>query len=233
MIVFVFACFPLEERISKEFNLDTFFRRQAHTLTAMHVAYQAVVTYNNLYLERNGPSESVEEKQYEDERATIASYLGFSIYIAGAIYIVLTLVRSGCYQKKPQHQVSICCGLIFLKICMLLGGKCGVMVYVLFVLTLYVFVLMIRQRQDRWPGQSLELQIFYTLLCINLCFLRTGHRDRFSSIKVGQVCPGYTGCPVLVHHALSGFDALCPYLLGLMLFPMVIKANDQTYTELS
>ena len=96
MIVFVFACFPLEERISKEFNLDTFFRRQAHTLTAMHVAYQAVVTYNNLYLERNGPSESVEEKQYEDERATIASYLGFSIYIAGAIYIVMTLVRSGC-----------------------------------------------------------------------------------------------------------------------------------------
>ena len=48
MVVFVMALFSLEQRIAEEFHLGTFFRKQAHTLTAMHVAYQVVVTYNNL-----------------------------------------------------------------------------------------------------------------------------------------------------------------------------------------
>ena len=52
-----------------------------------------------------------------------------------------------------------------------------------------------------------------------------------SSLKVGQVCPGYTGCPMLIHHALTFCDVVFPYILGLLLLPMIVKANDLAYSK--
>ena len=72
----------------------------------------------------------------------------------------------------------------------------------------------------------MQIQIFFAFFCVHLCFLRTAHRDRMSSLKVGQVCPGYTGCPMLIHHALTFCDVVFPYILGLLVLPMIVKAND-------
>ena len=148
MVVFVIALFSLEQRIAEEFRLDSFFRKQAHTLTAMHVAYQVVVTYNNLQLERDGPAQTAEAKAAEEKRETVASFLGFSIYIAAGACILLQILRSRCLRSRPLHAVSISCGLIFMKVCMLLGGKCGVMAYFCFLLMVYSFAMMVKQRVD-------------------------------------------------------------------------------------
>ena len=46
-----------------------------------------------------------------------------------------------------------------------------------------------------------------------------------SALKVGQVCPGYVGCDIGIHHTLVFFDALVPYILGHLLMPMVINSK--------
>ena len=56
------------------------------------------------------------------------------IYGAATICLVMTIVRTKFMQGKTWDNVSVRCGLIFLKMCMLLGGKCGPMVYFCMVL---------------------------------------------------------------------------------------------------
>jgi len=56
-------------------------------------------------------------------------------------------------------------------------------------------------------------------------FMRTGHRDKMSTLQVGRVCPGYTGCNVVLHHFLMIVNALMPILLVHLLLPLVVKAR--------
>ena len=63
-------------------------------------------------------------------------------------------------------------------------------------------------------------------------FLRTGHRDSASTLHVGRVCPGFTGCDQKVHHGLTFFAAESSFLCGLLLLPLIVKARVQyTYAH--
>jgi hypothetical protein len=124
-------------------------------------------------------------------------------------------------QGKSWDNVSVRCGLFLAKACMLLGGKCGSMVYVCLVLQTYNFALIVNKRRDNDPGQSLPIQVIYAYFSLFAYFLRTGHRDNMSSLHVGRVCPGYTGCGKMFHHSLLMLDTLGPFMIGLLLLPLI------------
>ena len=63
---------------------------------------------------------------------------------------------------------------------------------------------------------------------MHLYWLRTGHRERFSTLKVGKVCPGGISCPTeTMHHILLFADMLIPYFIGHLCLPLIVKARVQ------
>ena len=141
------------------------------------------------------------------------------------VCMAVTTVHVKFVQGKTWDNVSVRCGLLLVKAAMMLGGKCGVMVYFCLVLQIYNFALIVNRRFDNNPGQSLPLQICFAYFTMHLYFLRTSHRDRMSSIKVGQVCPGYSDCSMEVHHILAFFDLTAPYIIGHLCLPLIVKAR--------
>lgn len=141
--------------------------------------------------------------------------------------MVLTTVHVKFIMGRTWDNVSVRCGLLLVKACMLLGGKCGTMVYFCFVLQIYNFALIINKRRDNRPGQTLAIQVFFAFCTMQLYFFRTSHRDRLSTLQVGRVCPGYTGCMMEIHHFLLFFDAAAPYIVGHLCLPLIVKARVQ------
>jgi len=117
--------------------------------------------------------------------------------------MVVTTVHVKFTLGRTWDNVSVRCGLLLVKACMLLGGVCGTVVYFCFVLQIYNFALIVNKRRDNKPGQTLALQVFFSFFTMHLYYLRTSHRDRFSSLHVGRVCPGETGCKQEIHHLLT------------------------------
>jgi len=155
--LFILALFYIEHRIAKQLKFDRLWTMLAHFLTFSHLVYQAVVVYNEFALSRDGPPSTPEEEASKDSRETLASVIGFTIYAAVAICIAITVVNVRFMQGKSWDNVSVRSGLLFAKCCMLLGGKCGPMVYVLYVLQTYAFSELLMKRRDDKPGQSLPL----------------------------------------------------------------------------
>jgi len=58
-------------------------------------------------------------------------------------------------------------------------------------------------------------------------FLRSNHRDRIDSVNYGKVCPGQLECPEAIHWMLVFFEILAPYIIGLSLLPLIVKARVQ------
>ena len=56
-------------------------------------------------------------------------------------------------------------------------------------------------------------------------FMRTNHRERINSIKLGKVCPGSEECAPGLHYALLAFEMIAPYLIGHMIMPLTVKAR--------
>jgi len=92
--VFVFGMFSLENKIARHYIFGTFFKAQAHSLTVAHLVYQAVVTSNNLALEKSGPPKTPAEETIKNERESLASWIGFTIYIGAFACLVMTIVRT-------------------------------------------------------------------------------------------------------------------------------------------
>lgn len=56
-------------------------------------------------------------------------------------------------------------------------------------------------------------------------FLRTNHRERFSSLQVGKVCPGGDFCGEVMQWTLVLFEAFAPFIICLSLMPFIVKAR--------
>ena len=56
-------------------------------------------------------------------------------------------------------------------------------------------------------------------------FLRTNHRERFNSVKLGKVCPGGVDCAPELHYLLLVFEMTAPYIVGHLILPLTVKAR--------
>jgi len=58
-------------------------------------------------------------------------------------------------------------------------------------------------------------------------FFRGSHRTRFDTIKFGKVCPGGVFCGEELHWVLIFFECLAPFVVSLLLMPLVARARIQ------
>jgi hypothetical protein len=56
-------------------------------------------------------------------------------------------------------------------------------------------------------------------------FNRGSHRERFSSIQFGKVCPGKIYCGLIMHWLLILVELLSPFIIGMYLLPLIVKAR--------
>jgi len=166
----------------------------------------------------------------DDGGEKLASFIGFSIYASVAMCILLTLAAFSCKQGESAslEGLSVRCGLLFFKACILLGGKCGPLVYTGFILQIFSFARMLGQRREDWPGQGFPIYVMFAFLTTTLSFLRTGHRERMNSLKYEWACPGNTACAPSTQHFLMICDATFPYILGLLMLPVIAKIEIYT-----
>jgi hypothetical protein len=56
-------------------------------------------------------------------------------------------------------------------------------------------------------------------------FFRSNHRQRFNSVQFGKVCPGGVYCGELLHWTLLIYELIAPFVLGLLLLPLITGAR--------
>ena len=95
------------------------------------------------------------------------------------------------------------------------------------ILQIYNFALIINKRRDSIPGATFPIQVFFAYITMHIYFLRTGHRERMSTVQVGRVCPGGIFCSEEMHALLVVFDLLVPYFVGHLTLPLVVRARVQ------
>ena len=151
--------------------------------------------------------------------------IGYSVYACVVGAIIFTLVYFKIGQGKSWENVSVRNGLFLAKAAMLVAGNKGPLLYFCFVFQFYNFGLVINHRLDSRPGASFPLQCFFAYFMMQQYFYRGSHRERFSSLQFGKVCPAELHCGEAMHWILILFELWAPYFLSMSLFPMLVKAR--------
>jgi hypothetical protein len=139
---------------------------------------------------------------------------------------VLSFFNYKVFKNKSWESQSVLTGLYVIKAAMLApGNMCGPLIYAGLLIQTYSFANMINHRCDTQPGATLPLHCLIAYYTAQQYFLRGSHRDRFSSIQFGKVCPGGIYCGEVMHWMLILFELLAPFILTMYLMPLVIRAR--------
>ena len=193
----------------------------------MLAIYSFMMSRNKMMQPEAGTVLTQDEVALKGERDQMAAAIGNLTYLAVIGSMVACTIMVKFVEGKTWDNVSVRCGLLLAKAAMLTAGKLGPLVYFCMVLQIYNFGIIINRRRDSSPGVTFPIQIFFAYFTMHVYFLRTGHRERMSTIQVGKVCPGGIYCPESVHHALLIFDLMAPYIIGHLTLPLIVKARVQ------
>ena len=128
---------------------------------------------------------------------------------------------------KSWDNVSVRCGFFIAKAAMLTMRNHGPLLYFCMLLQFYNIALIINHRRDSIPGKSFPVQCFLAFFTMQQYYLRSNHRDRIDAIPFGQVCPGGIECGEEIHWILIFFRMYGPFIIGLQLLPLIVKARIQ------
>lgn len=151
--------------------------------------------------------------------------VGNLVYAAVVFCCAVSFAYFKLLKKKSWENVSVRNGLMLAKAAMLVSGPTGPFVYFCLCLQFYSFALIVNHRRDSKPGATFPIQIFFIFFTMQQYFFRTNHRERFSSLQVGKVCPGGDFCGEAMQWALVLFEAFAPFIICLSLMPFIVKAR--------
>jgi hypothetical protein len=151
--------------------------------------------------------------------------VGNCVYVAVVVCCLVSFAYFKLVKKKSWENVSVRNGLILTKAAMLVSGTTGPYVYFFLCLQFYSFALIVNHRRDSKPGATFPIQIFFIFFTMQQYFFRTNHRERFSSLHVGKVCPGGDFCGEVMSWTLVMFEAFAPFIVCLSLMPFIVKAR--------
>ena len=166
-----------------------------------------------------------EEQALREEKGELAAIICNLIYVSVGGCLVATTVYNRFMLEKSWDNVSVRCGTLLIKAAMLASGDIGPFAFFCMLLQVYNFALIVNKRRDSQPGATFPIQVIFTFLSMTHYFLRTSHRERINSIKLGKVCPGGIECSTPVHYTLLIFELFAPYLIGHMIMPLTVKAR--------
>lgn len=216
------AMLLLENKINRHYNFGMFNKVMTHSLTA------ALGYYYYLRIALRPPSQLVPTKHsiaLEKEHTEQMAMVGYCIYIAVAVCCMVSFFYFKIIKKKSWENVSVRNGLLIAKAAMLVTGTPGPFVYFCLCLQFYSFALIVNHRRDSKPGATFPIQIFFIYFTMQQYFFRTNHRERFSSLQVGKVCPGGDFCGEIFSWVLVLFEAFAPFIVCLSLMPFIVKAR--------
>lgn len=116
------------------------------------------------------------------------------IYAAVVFCCIVSFVFFKFIKKKTWESISVRNGLLIAKAAMLVSGRTGPFMYFCLCMQFYNFALVVNHRRDSKPGATFPIQIMFIFFTMQQYFFRTNHRERFSSLQVGKVCPGGQFC---------------------------------------
>jgi hypothetical protein len=214
----------LENKINRHYNFGLFNKMMTHALTAA-LGWFYYVQHFKLPQKaiKQTPTSLAAEKEYGDELAMI----GTCIYACVILCCIVSFVFFRMIKKKSWENISVRNGLLIAKAAMLVSNRVGPLLYFCLVMQFYNFSLVINHRRDSRPGASFPIQIFFSFFTMQQYFFRSNHRERFSSLQVGKVCPGGVFCGELTQWALVLFELFAPFFVCLSLLPLVVKARVQ------
>ena len=106
---------------------------------------------------------------------------------------------------------------------MLVTGKSGPALYCCLLAQLYYFSIVISNRADTESGgSSLTFHCFFVYWTMQQYFFKGSHRENFSSLQFGKVCPGGVFCGEELHWLLIFFEALAPLIISLQMLPIIV-----------
>jgi len=134
-----------------------------------------------------------------------------------------------CKLGKPWENQSVRCGIYLAKASMLVAGKTGPALYCCLLIQLYYFSIIVNHRVE--PGTSLTFSCFFVMWTMQQYFFRGSHRENFSAIQFGKVCPGGVYCGEDLHWILIFFELFSPILITLLLLPIMV--HDRPVLDLN
>ena len=108
--------------------------------------------------------------------------IGNLVYVSVIGCMFATTIHVKFVLGKTWDNVSVRCGFLLSKAAMLVAGKFGPLIYFCMLLQIYNFALIINKRRDSIPGATFPLQVFFAFFTMHIYFLRTGHRERMSTV---------------------------------------------------
>lgn len=106
---------------------------------------------------------------------------------------------------------------------MLVGGKTGPALYCCLLMQLYYFSIIINNRVESNAGSSFTFHCFFVYWTMQHYFFRGSHRENFAAIQFGKVCPGGVYCGEELHWILIFFELLAPFIISLLLLPIIVR----------
>ena len=213
----------LENKISRHYILGSSHKLMTHALTVMLMA-NFIVAYQRPAAPEEMTKEYLEQQL---EHAQLMALIGNVIWITVIGFCIASTVYFKIMLGKTWDNASVRCGFFIAKAAILTAGNVGPLLYFCMLLQWYNIALVINHRRDSIPGKSFPIQVFLAWFTMQQYFLRSNHRDRIDSVNYGKVCPGQIDCGMIMHWTLVFFEILAPYIIGLSLLPLIVKARVQ------
>jgi hypothetical protein len=160
-------------------------------------------------------------KVADEEHVMMLQMIGFIIYFAVFVAMMISYCWYKCKLGKPWENQSVRCGIYLVKAAMLVGGKTGPALYCCLLIQLYYFSIIVSHRVE--SEKSLPFSCFFILWTMQQYFFRGSHRENFAAIQFGKVCPGGVYCGEDLHWILIFFELLAPLLIPLLLLPIIVR----------
>ena len=181
----------LENKINRHHNFGLFNKLMTHSITfALFYYYFVLYTQQPKIL----ASQTEHSLALEAEYGQKLKMVGNCIYAAIIFCCMVSFLYFKMIKNKTWENISVRNGLLIAKAAMLVTGTSGPLVYFCLIMQLYNFSLICNHRRDSKPGATFPIQIFFVYFTMQQYFFRSNHRERFSSLKVGKVCPGGVFC---------------------------------------
>jgi len=211
--------FWTEFKINRLYKFGKVHALLSNCLTAMLFGYNFIKAF-----QRPEVTDTAKSQMLLEEHQQLLQTLGFLIYACVAGAMAFSFLNYKVYLNKSFDYCSVLSGIYLMKAAMLVTPN-GPLLYSCMLAQWYAFANIVNHRCDSRPGQTFLIHVLFAFMTMVQVFQRGSHRERISSLKFGKVCPGGIFCGMQIQWILIIFEVLSPFIVGLYMLPMIVKAR--------
>jgi hypothetical protein len=216
--------FVVENKINRKLGFDWSHIYMSHMLTLMALTYFVLQ-----YFDSPSHAEFPDKHDFsiaENELAANLQVIGFMLYGCVFLFTFIQLVMNKVFQKGHSWEyISVLYGIYMLKGGLLIGARTGPAFYTSLLVIIYYFGELMQQRHNYAldDRETTGLVMFFMYWFVTIVFYRSGHREDFTAIQFGKVCPGGIFCGDDLHWLLIFYEMLAPIVIALNMLPLIVR----------